>query len=450
MDTIESTVVRQIKPRMVLARRLLSSSLASVVLAAASLAVPDAAATMSIGQDVPGLEGVTVPPVAATPTPTASPTRAPRRQLPPPDVVPEPELGPIGLGLPIEPRTLAARGRAGVPMAVPTPTPSPSPQPVAPGESVAPPTQPAQIVQSPSEATPDPAPSPVPDQPVRKPGPPPVELDNAFLWAVGAAVMTLLLVGGLIALRRRRPELQTAAPIEARTAPVPPPAPIADRPIQPPPSPQEPTSVPTDLGPVAPPAASAPSMLRRELAAPPPSPAASRITTPVLRPWLEIDFVARRAGTNLTSATVDFELAVRNIGTVAATDVRILVQLLTANPHQNGQLQTVFDRPPDQPIMAPFGLDPNDTARINAVGTLAIEKINRLELEGRPMFVPIMAVRAVYNWAGNRGQPGATANAYIIGVGREGQGKMQPLWLDIGPRMADHITHRLHEIGVRR
>ncbi len=158
----------------------------------------------------------------------------------------------------------------------------------------------------------------------------------------------------------------------------------------------------------------------------------------------------RRAGTNLTSATVDFELAIRNIGSVAANDVRVMVQLLTANPHQNAQLQTVFDRPTDQPIMAPFALDPQDTARINAVGTLAIEKINRLELEGRPMFVPIMAVRAVYNWAGNRGDRGSTANAYILGVGREGQGKMQPLWLDAGPRMAERITYRLHEIGIRR
>lgn len=189
-----------------------------------------------------------------------------------------------------------------------------------------------------------------------------------------------------------------------------------------------------------------PSMLR-PTPTPPPPPAPAE---PALRPWLEIDFIPRRAGTNLTSATVDFELAIRNIGSVAANDVRVLVQLLTANPHQNAQLQTVFDRPTDQPIMAPFALEPHDTARINAVGTLAIDKINRLELEGRPMFVPIMAVRAVYNWAGNRGDRGSTANAYILGVGREGQGKMQPLWLDAGPRMADRITHRLHEIGVRR
>ena len=171
---------------------------------------------------------------------------------------------------------------------------------------------------------------------------------------------------------------------------------------------------------------------------------------PALRPWLEIDFVAKRAGTTLTNATVDFELSVRNIGSVAAHDVRILVQLLTANPTQSAQLHAVFRRPADQPIMAPFALDPLDAARINAVGTLASDKINRIDLDGRTMFVPILAVRAVYGWAGNTGEPGTTANAYILGVDRDGQEKMEPLWLDNGPRMADRITHRLHEIGIRR
>ncbi|OYY63157.1 hypothetical protein [Sphingomonas sp. 28-62-11] len=436
MDTIESTVVRQTKLRMMLARRPLSSGLVGAMLATAGLAVPVAAGAMPIGQDVPGLEGVTVPPVAATPTPTASPTRSPRRGLPPPDVVPEPELGPIGLGLPIDARSPASRGRGGAPTALPTPTPSPTAQPVLPDESVAPANEPGQIDQSKPESAPSPVPSPIADEPNRQPGPSAVELDTAFLWAGGAALVTLLLVGGLIAWRRRRPEAKAAPRTENQPVPVPPLVPYPEPAIQPPPPP-----------PVSPPA---PSMLRREPVAPPASPAIPRVAAPVLRPWLEIEFIARRAGTNLTSASVDFELAIHNIGTVAATDVRILVQLLTANPHQNAQLQTVFDRPTDQPIMAPFGLDPDDTARINAVGTLGIEKINRLELEGRPMFIPIMAVRTVYNWASNRGQPGATANAYILGVGREGQEKMQPLWLDTGPRMADRITYRLHEIGVRR
>lgn len=253
-------------------------------------------------------------------------------------------------------------------------------------------------------------------------------IDDPLIWALGAGLVVLWLTAGLIWLNRggRKSQSTKTKLAEQHSDPV------AASSALPLPTPKP----PSDLAPA--PGQRKPTMLR------PSTP------EPALRPWLEIDFVARRAGTNMTSATVDFELAIRNIGSVVANDVRVMVQLLTANPHQNAQLQTVFDRPTDQPIMAPFALDPQDTARINAVGTLAIEKINRLELEGRPMFVPIMAVRAVYSWADNRGDRGSTANAYILGVGREGQDKMQPLWLDSGPRMVDRITYRLHEIGVRR
>lgn len=176
---------------------------------------------------------------------------------------------------------------------------------------------------------------------------------------------------------------------------------------------------------------------------------------PVLRPWLEMEFTPQRAGTTLTEAMVEFHLDVRNIGSVPATDVRIMVQLLTANAQQNAQLSGVFALPTDHPVLVPFVLEPRDTASINAVGTLALDKIHRVDLQGRPMFVPILAIRAVYGWGGAGPDPsvvghGSTANAYILGIDRDGGDKMQPFWLDGGPRMADRITYRLHEIGIRR
>ena len=176
---------------------------------------------------------------------------------------------------------------------------------------------------------------------------------------------------------------------------------------------------------------------------------------PVLRPWLEMEFSPQRAGTTLTEAMVEFHLDVRNIGSVPATDVRIMVQLLTANAQQNTQLSGVFALPTDHPVLVPFVLEPRDTASINAVGTLALDKIHRVDLQGRPMFVPILAIRAVYAWGGAGADPsavghGSTASAYILGIDRDGSDKMQPFWLDGGPRMADRITYRLHEIGIRR
>lgn len=407
----------------------------AVLAIALSGLIPAGGGAATYAQDVPGLDGVSIAPVppSPTPTPAPTPTRQARRPLPPPDVVPEPELGPIGLGLPVSSTPRSPRTAAPTPRATPSPVPDPEEQRAAPVEQAAP----VQDLAPPLPAsTPTPTPTPAP----RDRRAPDFAIGDPLPFAGAAALAALLVIGGLIWFGRRRRDraaiVRSDEPIAA--------SPTMQQPSAPAPEPAPP---PAEPAPAPMPDQRKPSMLRPT---PPPPPQPPAPAEPALRPWLEIDFVPRRAGTNLTSATVDFELAIRNIGSVAANDVRVLVQLLTANPHQNAQLQTVFDRPTDQPIIAPFALEPHDTARINAVGTLAVDKINRLELEGRPMFVPIMAVRAVYNWAGNRGDRGSTANAYILGVGREGQGKMQPLWLDAGPRMADRITHRLHEIGVRR
>lgn len=410
--------------------------LAAVLAALLAVSAPGLVMARPLAQDVPGIEGLTIAPVRATPTasptPTPAATKPPRRLLLPPDVVAEPESVPTGLGLPTgaEPRGRAARVPTSAAVA-PTPTPTPT-------QTLGPTPTPLAASPPPAERPIETPTGPLLPEAVATPVPAASSTSrNTWLTVAGGALAVLLLaLGGWVIAQRRR------APGRDPVAPPPPPQqlaePSAPRVLAPAPAPAPapdplPVPPPADLQPK-------PSMLR------PAAPEAA----PALRPWLEIDFVAKRAGTNLTSATVDFELGVRNIGSVAAHDVRILVQLLTANPAQSAQLHSVFRRPVDQPIMAPFGLDPLDTARINAVGTLASDKINRIDLDGRTMFVPILAVRAVYGWAGNKGEPGATANAYILGVDRDGQEKMEPLWLDNGPRMADRITHRLHEIGIRQ
>lgn len=430
--------------------------LAAVLAALLAVSAPGLAMARPLAQDVPGIEGLTIAPVPATPTasptPTPAATKPPRRPLLPPDVVAEPEsaptgLGPTGLGLPAG----AERGGRAVraqfaPTPTPTPTPSPTPTPLA----ASPPPLERPIGTPTGPLLPEAAATSAPATSGALPLPAPPR-DTWLIVAGGGLAALLLALGGWVIARRRRAagrepvertEVERADVALADAAPLatlpaaqpgaPPPPPLQLAEPSPPPVPP-----PADLQPK-------PSMLR------PAAAEAAPEAAPALRPWLEIDFVAKRAGTNLTSATVDFELGVRNIGSVAAHDVRILVQLLTANPAQSAQLHSVFRRPVDQPIMAPFGLDPLDTARINAVGTLASDKINRIDLDGRTMFVPILAVRAVYGWAGNKGEPGATANAYILGIDRDGQEKMEPIWLDNGPRMADRITHRLHEIGIRR
>ncbi|OYY75655.1 MAG: hypothetical protein B7Y43_18670 [Sphingomonas sp. 28-62-20] len=259
-----------------------------------------------------------------------------------------------------------------------------------------------------------------------RPNPASVSASDPRSWAWIAG---LVLVGGgfavlavLLLNARRRQKQGTDRPLTRPAA-------------TPAPQPPQPTAPPT-LAPLPPP--------------PPMEPPKPRVTAPVIRPWLEVDFVPRRAGQNLTGAAVEFELAVRNIGSRPATDVRVLVQLLTANPQQNAHLAAAFGQPVDNPVIAPFELAPGELISVNGFGTLPLDKISQVEMQGRPMFVPIMAVRVVYGWAENRGPSGSTANAYILGIDRDGQNKMQPFWMDQGPRMADRIAYRLHDMGIRQ
>ncbi len=174
----------------------------------------------------------------------------------------------------------------------------------------------------------------------------------------------------------------------------------------------------------------------------------SNVAPPAARPWIELDFRPKRAGTNLLNAAVEFELVARNVGPVQAEDVRILVRMLTAGPHQNDQLKAAFATGLDEPILTPFALEPGAAVSIQATGSLLLDKINRVDLKGRPMFVPILAVRAIYGW--RDGADGTTAHAYIIGIDRAGGDKMQPFWLDTPSQMTDRITYRRHETGIHR
>lgn len=420
-----------------------------------------------------------------TPKPVASPKAITR--LPRPSVVPEPENGPIAIGLPVaRPAPTKSPRPTPTPKAPPRPKPSPTakvaPKPAAtprPEPKPAPtPTPTPRATQPRVQAPPKPTPAPIAPVAVRstpapalpvarqaasveptapRPTPTPVVAIEPSLpsWVIaaigGGVVLALLLVLiGLLQLRKSpistadedggtqpdRTQPDAAPPLELNRR-IGPDAvvPFDDRP---------PTEAPDVTSPE-------PLMLRRTVA---PETTAlglpiTRTTQPtLLRPWIDIRLIPLRAGTDAVNAVVEFELEVHNRGTETAHNVRIIAQLITAGPHQNVQLETIFASPPATPLIDPPAIEPGGHAYIRASGTIALDKITRLELTGRPMFVPILAVRVLYDWAGE--ETGLTANGFILGVDRGGADKMQPFWLDTPARLHDRIAHRTHEIAVRR
>lgn len=147
--------------------------------------------------------------------------------------------------------------------------------------------------------------------------------------------------------------------------------------------------------------------------------------------------VVSRAGVNLVTATADVAVTVRNVSDVTATGIALEVRLLSAQPGQDAVLATLFSGPVDRPATPLFDLAPGETKRVRTLATMPRDAITVLTAGERPMFVPVVAIRAMHGG-------GQTTSVHAIGIERPGQAKLGPFWLDQPPRMFDAIGVRPH------
>src|SRR5690242_1090456 len=351
-------------------------------------------------QTLPGLDNFSIAPrtpmpmPVPTPTPTPSPA-APLTVQPLPSPTPTPRAAP----------SRTARSPAPVPTPSPTPTATPTPAPTATPDAT-------------PSAAPSAAATPVPAEtatPAAVPAPAPVAATRHSLLWIALFIVLLLLpaLGVVLWFLRRGPA--GAVPADAAwdeddedwIAPdqlVPAPAP---RPVVPP---RQPPGTAT-------------------------------------RPRLEIGFTPRSAGTDGGRAAVDYDLVVRNTGNAAAEGVQMRVELVTAGNSHDAELQARLDAPIEKPMIAPFTLAAGQARPIRALAQLPKAAVNVVAVQGRPMFVPIVAVDLRYRWPGGEGQ---TAGSFVIGIAPKAGERMRPFWLDGAPRMYDAVTARPHAVGVRR
>jgi hypothetical protein len=403
----------------------ISSTTKFVRLAALSLLFVEGAALAQNVQTpplVPGLEDFQLPASPST-TPTPLPTPAP---------TPVPTAAPVPTATPVAPLRRAAptpvptsappatRDRPTA-LAVPTPTPTPSPTP------------------APLQDSPLPAATPV--VPVAPVADSRADAGGSRIPAVIALVVLAALALGGLALFRRRRRRRTdqwdheEIPVEvvSPAAPVLPEVPPADVQIQ-----ALPVSAAPDVpAPPPPPASPAPSFLR---------PAASPAST--ARALIELDLRPVRAGTNLTSAAVDYEVTVRNAGEATATDIRVDLGLISAAADQDAVLSGFFAAPIGRPLVAPFVLAPGQQISLSGMAMRPRDTLNVFSVQDRPLFVPLFALNVLYGWEG--GASGQSANAWVIGIERADGGKMQPFRLDTPPRMFDRVGQRPHHLAVTR
>jgi hypothetical protein len=234
-------------------------------------------------------------------------------------------------------------------------------------------------------------------------------------WLV-AALMSAGAAGWHFFRQRPRPRLATSASAELLDSLSPVPAP------QPQP-PSSPLSVPAEPA--------------------PPQPAG--IVSTRLRPWLEIEFRPDRAVVDDERAAIAFELSVFNSGSAPARDVLLEASLFNAGPMQDQQIRLFFENPVGKgdrmPVIAPM-----QRVTVNSAVFLLRDQVRPIEIEGRLLFVPMIAFNALYGWGRTTGQSSAS---YLVGKTTGGE-KLAPFRLDLGPRIFRNLDAREHELRLRK
>jgi hypothetical protein len=182
-------------------------------------------------------------------------------------------------------------------------------------------------------------------------------------------------------------------------------------------------------------------------AAPKPRPAPARAPAPAPQPVaaaprarLEVQCVPARAQATDTAAVVEFELVLKNVGDEPARNIRIDTRMFNASG------ESEIDAFLNGPIHAHSGsphvtIPPGEELRLGSAIGLPKEEVRAIELQGRKLFVPVVATNVAYDWA--EGGAGRTSLSWL--VGREGEqpnSRMGAFRLDLGPRI-------YRSVGVR-
>lgn len=280
------------------------------------------------------------------------------------------------------------------PRAAPAPAPQQQPQVAAP-EPEATPDAPSAVETSPEPVAPPPAaqvPVDAPDAPAEEFG-----SDGPPWWLIGAGILALGLVGGVLFLRGRRRRTEIAeAVVEAQRETAPPPRP-----------------------------------------------------DPVPRPWLELDLQAHRASFTDAEAVVQFVLTVRNTGKSPASNLRIDVKMINAGAEQDKEIGSFFKTAGRKTTKLNLpSIDPGAEGEIRGEVAMPREEMRALALDGRLLFIPVVAVNILYDW-GN-GRTGQTSKSYLIGREAEQPSeKMGPFRVDQGPRVWRAVGQRPHRLAKR-
>jgi hypothetical protein len=170
---------------------------------------------------------------------------------------------------------------------------------------------------------------------------------------------------------------------------------------------------------------------------PEPVPEPAREEAP--RAWLELDLVPERAAATDQETVVHYELVLRNAGGATARNIRIDERMFNAGAEDH--IAQFFGGPIHAHSGSPhITLPSGDELRLGSAIGMPKAEMRAIEVQGRAIFVPMIAVNVAYDWDGGTGR---SSKSWLIG--REAQtpsAKMGPFRLDLGPRIYRQVGRR--------
>lgn len=257
-------------------------------------------------------------------------------------------------------------------------------------------------------------------------------------------VLAAVLLGAALALvawqrRTRRPAMAGAGdeslafePPSASPAPAPRPRP--EPAPAPPPEPAAPLPsglVTTRLRPARP-------AVQRVPEESPRAPAGAVVSTG-LRPRVDLEVKVEELVLTEQEAIIRFRLTVANSGTAAARDITVEALPLNAGENQRAEIEAFFARTGATEVGV-LELPRLGASELAHEVRMPRGAIREYEVQGRRLFVPVLAFLACYRWSGGTGRTGA---AFLIGHDTGGSDRLAPLRFD-------SAATRLKGLGVRR
>ncbi|WP_324806630.1 hypothetical protein SH584_09545 [Sphingomonas sp. LY29] len=168
------------------------------------------------------------------------------------------------------------------------------------------------------------------------------------------------------------------------------------------------------------------------------------ITASRLKPDLTLKFTPDRAVVSATDVLVQFDVEVVNNGSAPARDVLIEAIMVSAHAGQDRDIAEFFMRPPG-PGDRIAGIPPLGRVSLKSAVRMPIDRVQSFDVEGRKLFVPLVALNTHYRSSAVDGHRSAS---FLVGRGDETVEKLAPFRLDLGPRIFRGLSARLHSSGL--